>query len=162
MVLLAGAFAAGCAGTADKVLQDFGIRDRPEGYVSGSDRVMARLNEVGKSEVNRLNLQDRRGEIRYDGEDALHGKYYKVMKVYERFYPLDANASGRTAANSERGFVGYIEYSYQFYQGPRKGTRAEAGAEVADIPTGEWGRETYRYRFNSAGLWNGRKGELMR
>lgn len=153
---------AGCGGAANKVLQDFGIQNRPEGYVSGSDRVMERMNDVGKSELNRLNLQNRRGEVRYDDTDRLHGKYYKVVKVYERFYPLDANASGRTSAKRQRGFVGYIDYSYSYYESPRKTLRAEAAIEVADIPTGEGGRETYRYRFDAAGTWNGGKGELIR
>lgn len=161
-VFVACVCVSGCGGTADKVLQDFGIQERPEGYVSGSDRVMERLNDVGKSELKRLNLKDRRGEVRYDDTDPLYGKYYKVVKVYERFYPLDANASGRTSGKRERGFVGYIEYSYSYYEGPRKSSRAEAAAQLADIPTGEGGRETYRYRFNSGGMWNGGKGELVR
>lgn len=161
-VFVACVCVSGCGGTADKVLQDFGIKDRPEGYVSGSDRVMERLNDVGKSELKRLNLKDRRGEVRYDDTDPLYGKYYRVVKVYERFYPLDANASGRTSGKRERGFVGYIEYSYSYHESPRKNSRAEAAAQLADIPTGEGGRETYRYRFNSGGMWNGGKGELVR
>lgn len=154
--------AAGCAGAGTKVLQDFGIKDRPEGYESGTDRVMARMNDVGKSEMNRMNLQARRGEVLYDDADALRGKYYKVVKVYERYYPLDANPSGRTSVSRERGFVGYIEYSYSYYESPRKTSRTEAGAQVADIPTGDGGRATYRYRFNSGAVWNGAKGELIR
>lgn len=161
-VLIVSVALAGCSGTGNKVLQDFGLQDRPEGYVSGSDRVVERLADIGKTELNRLNLADRRGEIMYDDEDPLHGKYYKKLKVYERFYTLDANSTGRTAANDQRGYVGYIEYAYQMYEGPRKNTRAEAMAELADIPTGEDGRETYRYRFNSAGSWNGGKGEKLR
>lgn len=161
-VAIACICAAGCGGATGKVLQDFGIRERPEGYESGADRVMARMNDVGKSEMKRLNLRERRGEVRYDDRDALRGQYYKAVKVYERFYPLDANASGRTSTSRVRGFVGYIEYSYSYYEGPRKISRTEAAAQVADIPTGEGGRETYRYRFNSGGAWNGAKGELIR
>ena len=161
-VLMVMVLMAGCGGTGNKVLQDFGIQDRPDDYVSGSDKVVARLNDVGKSELKRLNLLDRRGEILYDNSDALRGKYYKQLKVYERFYPIEANSTGRTAGNDERGYVGYIEYVYQMYEGPRKNTRAEAMAELADIPTGDDGRETYRYRFNSAGTWSGGKGEKVR
>jgi len=161
-VLIAWVCASGCGGATDKVLQDFGIRERPEGYESGTDRVMARMNDVGKSEMKRLNLRERRGEVRYDDTDALRGRYYKAVKVYDRFYPLDANASGRTSVRRERGFVGYIEYSYSYYEGPRKISRTEAAAQAADIPMGEGGRETYRYRFNSGAVWNGAKGELIR
>ena len=84
---------AGCGGVGNKVLQDFGIQERPEGYESGAERVLSRMGDVGKAEMNRLNIEKRRGEVRYDGADPLHGKYYKLMKVYERYYPLDANAS---------------------------------------------------------------------
>lgn len=152
----------GCGSVGDKVMQDFGIKDRPEGYVSGADRVMERLNDVGKTEMNRLNMQNRAGRVEFDDTDELHGKYYKVQKRYERYYPLDANPSGRTSANRERGFVGYVEYTYQYYEGPRKSSRVEAAAAIADIPTHDDGRETYRYRFNSAGAWNGTRGELVR
>jgi len=162
VAVLLSACMAGCAGAGSKVLQDFGIKDRPEGYESGADRVMARLDDVGKSELNRLNLSQRRGELRYDDTDELHGKYYKVAKKYERFYPVDANPTGRTSATGNRGFVGYVEYSYSYFEGPRKNTRVEAAAQIADIPTGDRGRETYRYRFNTAGVWNGAKGELVR
>lgn len=155
-------FAAGCAGVTDKVMQDFGVQDRPEDYVSGADRVMERLNDVGKAELNRMNAENRAGRIEFDESDELHGKFYKVLKRYERHYPLDANATGRTSGNRERGFVGYVEYSYSYYEGPRKNTRVEAGDAVADIPTRDDGRETYRYRFNSAGAWNGTRGELVR
>lgn len=153
---------AGCAGVGSKVLQDFGIQDRPEGYESGADRVMAKMGDVGKAELNRLNLEQRRGDLRYDDTDELHGKYYKVIRKYDRYYPLDANATGRTSATGKRGFVGYIEYSYSSYEGPRKNTRVEAAAQIADIPTGDNGRETYRYRFSTGGVWNGAKGQLVR
>lgn len=155
----------GCAGGdggGSKVLQDFGLQDRPEGYVSGSERVRERLNDVGKTELSRLNRADRNGEILYDDAQALRGKYYKRVKVYKRYYPVDANAVGRTSFNDERGFVGYVEYTFEYYESPRKNSRAEAIAELADIPSGEGGRGTYRYRFNSSGVWNGAKGELVR
>ena len=84
-VVIACVCAVGCGGATSKVLQDFGIKDRPEGYESGSDRVMARMNDVGKSEMKRLNLLERRGEVLYDDQDALRGRYYKAVKVYDRF-----------------------------------------------------------------------------
>lgn len=164
-VALALAGLAGCAteqgSVMDKVLQDFGLQERPEGYVSSSDRVFERLSEVGQSELRRLNTQGRHGEVKFAEQDGIQGKFYKEVKVYENFYPLDATAAARTASG-ERGYIGYIEYGYQIYQSERKNTRAEAEAESANIPTGVTGREGYRYRFNSAGMWNGAPGEPAR
>lgn len=161
--LTVSAVLTGCSsGAGSKVLQDFGLQERPEGYVSGSERVFDRLNDVGKTELSRLNREDRDGEIRYDDIEALRGKYYKVVKVYNRYYPLDSNPSSRTSVDSRRGYVGYIEYAFEYYEGPRRNTRAEAIAELAVIPSGERGRETYRYRFNTSGVWNGAKGERSR
>lgn len=157
--------AAGCAssgtGVVDKVLQDFGVRERPEGYTSGTDRVYERLTEVGRSELRRMNTQGRHGEVKFEESGGLRAKYYKEVKVYENFYPLDAGPTARTSAN-ERGYVGYIEYSYRIFQSARKSNRTEAAAEQATIPTTERGREKYRYRFSAGGVWRGGKGELVR
>ena len=156
---------AGCGGggsgggVVDTVMQDFGLKDRPDEYVSGADKVYARLNEVGQGEMKRLNIENRHGEIKFDEAGGIRGKYYKEVKVYESFHPLDANATGRTAGSSTRGFVGYLEFGYRYFQGARKVNRTEAEAEVANIPTDNRSRETYRYRFNSAGQWMGGKGE---
>lgn len=155
------ATAAGCGGAGDKVLQDFGIKDRPEGYVSGSDQVMARLPEVAKAEMNRMNIANRRGEIKFDNTDALRGRYYKEVKIYEDYHPLDANHTAKTTQQRRGGYVGYIEYTYQMYESPRVSSKVEAEAELATIPTGTRGRETYRYRFNSAGVWDGSSGERV-
>ena len=46
---------AGCGSTGSKVLQDFGVQERPEDYVSGADRVMTKLPDVAKVEIDRLN-----------------------------------------------------------------------------------------------------------
>lgn len=162
ILLFAAAAMAGCGGAGNKVLQDFGIKDRPEGYVSGSDRVMARLPDVAKTEMSRMNAAGRRGEVKYDETDALHGKYYKEVKIYEDFHPLDANYTARTSSQSQISYVGYIEYTYQIYESPRVDSQVEAVAQLATIPTGEFGRETYRYRFNSSGVWNGSEGERIR
>ena len=143
------------------MLQDFGIKERPEGYESGADKVYARLNEVGQSEMKRLNLEQRHGEVKFDDKGDLHGKYYKEVKVYESFHPTDAQPTPRSAAG-ERGYNGYVEYSYRIFQSARKPNRAEALAETASVPTDERGRETYRYRFNSSGFWIGGSGETVR
>jgi hypothetical protein len=163
--ILIGAFAlaaGGCGSTGEKVLQDFGIKDRPEGYVSGADKVMQNLPEVAKVEIDRLNAAQRQGEILYEKVDALNGAYYKRIKVYETSRPLDAQATTRTSRSDEMGFVGYIEYGYQFYESARKQTKTEAAAQSADISTGRRGQETYRYRFNSGSVWNGGKGERFK
>ena len=74
--------AAGCAtdsqtGVIDKVLGDFGLKERPEGYVSGSDRVFASLGDVARAELKRFNRENRHGEIKFDGTGGLVGRYYK-------------------------------------------------------------------------------------
>lgn len=170
MVRLAAAVAcvalvAGCAsdsgsGVVDTVLQDFGIKDRPEGYQSGSDKVFGRLSEVGTSELKRLNAAGRHGVIKFDEGDGVRGKYYKEVKVYENFYPSDAQRSG-TGPVAERGYAGYIEYAYRIYQGRRCNNRTEAQAELSTIPTEERGRETLRYQFSSGGVWLGGDGQKV-
>lgn len=165
IAILIGLSIAGCAGDngqtpMETVMSDFGLKEKPEGYVSGSDKVYERLNEVGETEMKRMNQAERLGEVKVE-EDGLQVNYYKEVKEYFSYYPLDASATSR-AADRERGFVGYLEYRYRVLQGPRKPNRTEAQAESATIPTGEEGRETYRYRFASSGTWDGGKGELTR
>lgn len=144
-------------GVANKVLADFGLKERPEGYVSGEDQVFKRLDEVGATELKRLNLRERHGEVKYEGE-GLQGKYYKEVKVYEGAHPLDVKSFAGTMGR-ERGFHGYVEYNYQVYQSARKATRVEAEAVTADIPVGDRGSEVYRYEFGATGGWNGGEGE---
>lgn len=158
LLLLAG---AGCQRTpgevANKVLGDFGIKERPEGYEAPSDKVFARLNAVADAEMQRMNHEGRDGEILFE-QDGLRGSFYKQVKEYIDSHPLDARAD-TAGPQRESGYTGYVEYSYRVLQGQRKPTRVEAAAEGADIPTGETGRETYRYHFNAGGAWDGRKGE---
>lgn len=154
--------AAGCGSTGNKVLQDFGIQDRPEDYVSGADRVMANMQDVGKVEMDRLNAAQRRGEVLFDDSDSLKGKYFRRVREYESYHPLDASAATRTSQNQPISFIGYIEYDYQVYESTRADTRAEASTLPADIPTGRRGRETYRYKFDGAANWNGGRGELFK
>ena len=153
---------AGCARSpgevTDKVLQDFGLRARPEGYVSGADRVFERLSNVGKGEMKRMNIEGRHGKVMFEADGGLRGQYYKEVKIYENYYPLDARSAPRTSAG-ERGYIGFIEYSYRMYQSARKSNRTEAAAERASIPVDERGRESYRYKFNAGGYWNGGDGE---
>ena len=161
MVLMAAFGLASCAtdsnqSVGDKVLSDFGLKERPEGYVSKSDEVRQRLDDIGAQELQRLNTEARHGEIRYQ-QDGLRGYWYKEVRVYESYYPIDAKAISRST-RGERGYYGFIDYSYRVYQSPRKQTRVEAQAEEASIPTEEEGRETYRYRFGAGGTWDGNKG----
>jgi hypothetical protein len=46
-------------GVVNKVLSDFGLREKPEGYVSETDKVFQRLGEIGATELQRLNLENR-------------------------------------------------------------------------------------------------------
>jgi hypothetical protein len=165
VVLLIGTAIAGCAGQngqtpLETVMTDFGLKEKPEGYVSGTDKVYERLNDVGASEMKRMNLAARLGEVKVE-EDGLQVRYYKEVKEYVSYYPLDAQAVQK-AAERDRGYVGYLEYRYRMLQGPRKPTRTEAQAESATIPSGEEGRETFRYKFNAGGTWDGGKGELAK
>jgi len=155
----------GCARTpgeiAEKVAYDFGIGERPEGYVTASDRVMENLTQVAEVEMKRMNMAQRHGEVKFQDEGGLRGSYYKEVKTYESFYPLDARAVSKSV-DGDRGFVGYIEYTYRVYQSERKANRTEAAAASANIATSETGREAFRYRFSSGGVWDGRPGELTR
>ncbi len=164
-LVLIGLSIAGCAGQngqgpMETVMSDFGLKEKPEGYVSGTDKVYKRLNDVGETEMKRMNMAERLGEVKAE-EDGLQVKYYKEVKEYVSYYALDAKPNSK-AVDRERGYVGYLEYRYRILQGPRKPTRTEAQAESATIPTGEDGRETYRYKFNGGGTWNGGKGERAR
>lgn len=153
----------GCSsGSGSKVLQDFGLQERPDDYVSGADRVLAKLPDVAKTELVRLNAASRTGEVKYERVDSLRGAYYKRVKVYEDFRPLDANYTTRQSTQQSTAYVGYIEYLYQYFESPRLESRIEAQADIATIPTGERGSETFRYQFSSGGVWNGGKGEPVR
>lgn len=147
-------------GVGNKVLGDFGLIDRPDEYQSQADQVQKSLATVGPAELKRLNQKARQGTVKFQ-EDGLRGMYYKEVKVYEDFYPLDARAT-RSAAQRERGFDGFIDYTYQIYQSERRPTRTEAAAESATIPTGESGSETYRYNFSAGGVWDGNPGTQTR
>lgn len=164
-IILVCVISCGCqtgpSGVVDKVLVDFGIRDRPEGYVSASDKVFERLQAVGQTDMKRMNTEGRHGEVKFQDEDRLHGKYYKEVKRYEKFQPLEARPTSK-GARGERGYVGYITYAYRLYQSPRKSNRTEAAATSATVRTDITGRETYRYKFGTGGAWNGRPGERTR
>jgi hypothetical protein len=150
-----------CGGNViQKVKYDFGIGQKPEGYEAPSERVMSQLDGVGKSELKRMNVENRHGEVKFQEDGPYKGKYFKEVKKYEKHHPVEAKAVSR-AAQGDRGYVGYVEYTYQMYQSERKSTRTEAAAASATIPTHETGRETYRYRFSSGGAWNSSKGERV-
>ena len=148
-------------GVVNKVLTDWGLRAQPEGYVSETDKVFESLNEVGAVEMKRLNAELQHGQVKFQSEGDLKGKYYKEVKAYETYYPTDAQRSSRSG-EMEGGFQGYIEFAYRMYQSPRKSTGSEAEAETASIPTDITGRDPYRYTFGPTGQWNGGKGEKVR
>lgn len=145
----------------DNVLGDFGLKERPEGYVSGADKVMQNLEGVGRSEMRRMNIANRQGEILYQTNSEGEGRYYKKVKVYGNYYAQRARAVTRSN-DDDRGYVGFIEYSYRVYESARKRNRTMAAAEEASIATDKTGRETYRYNFSSSGNWRGGKGELTK
>ena len=112
LFLLGGVlFTAGCGSVGNTVMQDFGLQERPEGYVSGADNVVKNMQTVGNTEMRRLNLSQRRGEVKFETSELDGtGVYYKVVKVYNRFTPLDAQPASRTSQGQSSGFVGYIQY----------------------------------------------------
>lgn len=157
-VLTCSLVLVGCSGVGSTVLQDFGIQERSEDYVSGRDKTLETMRTVGAVEMKRLNTAGRQGELIYDDSEALRGKYYKRVKRYLRAHPLDAQAVGRQGNRNETGFNGTMAYSWEYYEGPRASNRTEAEAADAEIPTGVTGRELFRYRFSSGGIWDGAKG----
>ncbi len=165
--LVVAATVSGCAtgddnvSVAEKVKYDFGIGEKPEGYVTATDKILERLDGVGKTELKRMNNSARHGEVLFQEEDELKGMFYKETKRYESYLVLDARSVTRSSQEG-RGYVGFIEYTYQVYQGERRSTRAEAAAQPADIRTDDRGREVLRYNFGPSGTWDGSEGETAR
>ena len=147
-------------GVVNKVLSDFGLREKPEGYVSETDKVFQRLGEIGATELQRLNLENRHGEVKFEQKGA-RGEYYKEVKVYTQYYPIDAKPVSHSG-ESGQSYTATIEYAYSIYRSASKPTRAEAQESTADIPAGIEGRETYRYSLGPAGVWNGEKGQKIK
>ena len=163
IVMLLVTLLLGCSsapgGVGNKVLTDFGIRDKQEGYVTGTDTVYQRLPEVGNSEIDRLNTAERRGTIKFK-QDGLRGVYVKRSKRYETSHPVDAAPiSMNSQTTALTGYYGYVEFSFRYFESAPKPTSTEAQDADADIPTEEQGRETYRYSFTSSGTWDGGKGQ---
>lgn len=157
--LIAASCASDGVGVVEKVKYDFGIGEKPEGYESVTDKILVNMENIGKTEMKRMNVAGRHGEIKFQQDSGLTGKYYKEVKVYEDARPMEAMPITR-GTMGERGFVGYIQYSYRVYQSERKSNRTEAQAESANISTDVAGRETYRYTFGPGGAWDGKPGEL--
>ena len=148
----------GSGSVVEKVKYDFGIGEKPEGYESQGDRVATRLDAVGKTETKRMNVAGRYGDIQFEDEQGLKGKYYKQVKEYESYQALEAVPISR-GSQGERGYIGYVQYTFRVMQGGRFSTRAEAEAAPANIPTDVTGKETYRYTFGPGGTWDGAPGE---
>lgn len=152
---------AGCAsapdGVVNKVLSDFGLKERSEEFSQGSQGVFKNLNGVATAEMKRMNQVEQHGSVKFQREGELHGKYYKEVKVYEAYYPTDVRPI--TGSSTSGGYHGYIDYQYRLHQSMRKDTAAAAEAESADIATDITGRESYRYTFGQGGAWDGVKGE---
>lgn len=163
VLMLALSIGLGACGTnvGQKVAYDFGLGPKPEGYVAPSERVMERLDAVGKAEMKRMNNEQRHGEVKYQDLGNLKGKYYKESKLYTGYQPLEVRALSR-GSQEQRGYIGYISYTYHVMQSERKTTRAEAAAATAKVRTGESGTETFRYTFNAGGYWDGSEGDRVK
>jgi hypothetical protein len=165
MMLGVVALIAGCASgpgdVMEKVAYDFGMGEKPEGYVTGTDLVMANLRKIGDNEISRLNLEGRHGDVKFQDMGGLQGKYYKQVRRYEDAYPLDARALSKTT-DGGRGYAGFIQYTYAVYESERFASRTEAANAPASIRTAESGRETRKYNFSGGGVWDGRPGEISK
>ncbi len=147
-------------GVVNKVLSDFGLREKPEGYVSETDKVFQKLSEIGNTEIKRLNLENRQGEVKFE-QKGPRGEYYKEVKIYEQFYPLDVKPVSHSGETGQ-SYVATIQYSYKVYRSAPKTTRVEAENANADIPTDIQGREIYRYTLGPGGVWNGERGQKVK
>ncbi|MFP4190845.1 MAG: hypothetical protein ACLFU6_02120 [Candidatus Hydrogenedentota bacterium] len=146
------------AEVGNKVLSDFGMRERAEERSSAADRVFDRLDHVGQIELDRLNTQHRHGEIAYEEEGPLRGHYYKQRREYVDYRPVNVTPRGGSGAR-EKGDAGYIDYTYELYRSEPQNSRVEAQAATANMPTGATEKETLRYFFDSNGSWDGDPGE---
>ncbi|MCX8064909.1 MAG: hypothetical protein N3G21_07020 [Candidatus Hydrogenedentes bacterium] len=147
-------------GVVNKVLSDFGIREKPEGYLSETDKIFQRLSEIGNTELKRFNQESRKGEVKFE-QKGPRGEYYKEVKVYEQFFPLDVNPVSHSG-EAGQSYIATIQYSYRVFRSAPKPTRIEAQDAIADIPTGVEGKETYRYTLGPSGVWNGEKGQKVK
>ena len=101
---------AGCASDGgsviEKVKYDFGIGEKPEGYVSTSEIIMSRLNAVGQAEMKRMNRQFRGKDyatdvLSFDSMDPTSlGELVLCMPVIRR--------QARRTGLGERGELGYM------------------------------------------------------
>lgn len=147
-------------GVVNKVLSDFGLREKPEGYVSETDKVFQRLSEIGNTEIKRLNQEGRKGEVKFE-QKGPRGEYYKEVKVYEEYLPLDVNPVSHSGETGQ-SYVATIQYSYRVYRSAPKPTRIEAQDSIADIPTETKGTEIYKYILGPGGVWNGERGQKVK
>lgn len=146
------------AEVGNKVLSDFGLREGAEEPSTAADSVFDRLDHVGQIELERLNTEHRHGAIEYEEEGPLRGHYYKQRREYVDYRPVDVTPRGGSGER-ERGYAGYIDYTYELYRCEPQNSRVEAQAASATIPTGVTERETLRYSFDSNGSWDGDAGE---
>lgn len=160
ILLLAPACTTPQGGVANKVLSDFGLKERPEGYISKTEAIRQNLGNVGNVEIKRLNREAQNGTIEIE-EVGFTVRYYRTVKVYEQYYPMDVRAVSKSSRGVQ-GFNATIEYRYRIYQSTRVSSRAEARTTLANIPTDTQGRETYRYHFSQGGTWDGAKGDKTR
>lgn len=160
ILLLAPACTTPEGGVANKVLSDLGLKERPEGYVSRADTIRQGLGDIGNVEIKRLNREAQNGKLELE-EAGFTVRYYRAVKVYEQYYPMDVRAISRSSRGTQ-GFNATIEYRYRMYESTRKESRAEALTALANIPTETQGRETFRYRFSQGGTWDGAKGNKTR
>ncbi|HOV33664.1 MAG TPA: hypothetical protein PLX23_09910 [Candidatus Hydrogenedens sp.] len=160
MIVLCSCQSGPEGGVVNKVLSDFGLREKPEGYMSETDKVFQRLGEIGATELQRLNLENRHGEVKFEQKGA-RGEYYKEVKVYTQYYPMDAKPVSHSG-ESGQSYTATIAYTYRIYRSAPKATRVEAQEATADIPMETEGREIYRYSLGPGGVWDGQKGQKVK
>jgi hypothetical protein len=155
----------------NQVLTDFRLRPAEEtGKPDADVDVFARLTDIGKRELQRLNADPDNAEVKFERipDSPLElGQFRKKLRVYEEAFPLDVERKRvgqvqQAQTIRKRGYRGRVEYRYRVHRGKAFPTRVEARDSVADEKTDEVGREIYIYDFDENGVWDGERGRFER
>ena len=155
----------------NQVLIDFRLRPAEEtGKPDADVDVFARLTDIGKRELQRLNAEPDNAEVKFEKipDSPLElGQFRKTLRVYEEAFPLDVERKRvgqvqQAQKIRKRGYRGRIEYRYRVYRGEAFPTKVEARDSAADEKTDEVGREIHIYDFDENGVWDGERGRFER
>ena len=172
--VLIGLSLVGCARTQrafNQVLVDFRLRPAPETEEPHLEAdIMSRLEHITEQEIARFNVDTANSEVKFEkipGNPLGLGHFYKIVRVYEKAYPLDVTKERvpqvqHAETLRKRGYKARVEYRYAVFRSRAFSAREEARDSAAEIRTDEIGREIYLYDFDEAGMWDGEPGRLER